>query len=148
VDKFEHDLHEVFGERAAEFSAELRGHLKQLWELGSASAPTIMTVSMDPGVANAVVAVRVASELKGQHFDVTKDFKGEYLITPAAEVLPSPIHDEQQKYNPPSPYGRGTRVPGGCESCGGSGIGDYPYGCHDCGSTGVSRGNRDDGYRR
>jgi hypothetical protein len=67
-DSFQHDLHEVFGDRAAEFSEELRGLLRRLWELGSEHKSRVFAVMDLAAARDDIGTTRVTRTEDGRTF--------------------------------------------------------------------------------
>jgi len=103
---FQEHLQEAFGDRREEFSAILTDHLRRLWLLG--------------------VKTRAPEDMTAREEDAFIT-GAEDKIYPATVGKCSPdwgASDERNRKRPP------------CPSCGGRGLGDYPYPCNTCGGTG------------
>jgi len=122
---FEQHMVEVFGDRAGDFSESLRANLRGLWERG------------------AVAGLRGVVQERGPEPPSRDDEmrQSEQMIQRLPE---QEVRTDDERYpavakgmQPPGfPSGqRDTRVPM-CGSCGGTGMGDYPFECNSCGGTG------------
>lgn len=110
---FEVHLRKVFGERHAEFSKALRDNLRELWRL---ALHTDVPTARETGARETGIREEQGS--------------------PAARSRP-PYAATVGKWVPehgPAAQRDVTCPP--CPSCGGRGLGDYPFACNACGGSG------------
>jgi len=136
---FEDCLRHVFGERHADFSSRLRRDLFTLWETGLALGPLHCRAykgSPGPGGFG-----RFPPELS---YDSPPDSpevsepsepqaKAKLALDPKPKLYPATVGKWEPEWGASSERNC-TRPP--CPSCGGRGLGDYPFPCDTCGGTG------------
>lgn len=103
---FQEHLQEAFGDRREDFTVMLTNQLRQLWLLG--------------------LKTRLPE-------DMTPRDEDEFLTGVTGKLYPETVG----KWSPewPASSDRDRKRPA-CPSCGGRGLGDYPYPCTTCGGSG------------
>ena len=120
---FERHLNKVFGEGHAKFTPQLREHLRQLWRLALDSEPPVereMTVREEDELIKRIEFAKL------QGIPVSRAHE-------RTQAYPSTVGTWQPEAGPA--IGRDTSKPP-CPTCGGRGLGDYPYACNRCGGSG------------
>ena len=103
---FQEHLKEAFGDRKDEFTVQLTDRLRKLWMLG---VKTSRPEDMTP---------------REEDVFLTGVVKKQYPATVGKWVPEWTASERRDRSRPP------------CPSCGGRGVGDYPFPCNTCGGSG------------
>lgn len=114
---FKEHLQQIFGQRHTEFSSTLRDSLRELWKLAKSSADGTRAHRQQKKFKEALEEQDQTKQRVMQRPTLYPAKTGKW--TP--EV---PAASDRDRTKPP------------CSSCGGRGMGDYPYPCDTCGGSG------------
>lgn len=106
-EKFKQHIHDTFGDGADSFSDELLERLQHLWLLG-----------------NQEDLAEAEAQEKARKLAMDHGHPKIYPATTGKWTPEWPVSSDRDRSRP------------ACPSCGGRGLGDYPYPCDSCGGTG------------
>lgn len=148
---FEQHLRQVFGDRHVEFTKQLRDRLRELWLLGveTRTGDDMTSREIEQMFRRPLSQMRddeFVSATRGAMKKVIQDVERGRMPTPdeAAHLAPEALPPPPKRYpatvgtwSPewPASSERDTTRPA-CPSCGGRGLGDYPFPCNVCGGSG------------